>query len=216
MLRENGMKAPRYSKAALHRTLQCCAAAIVVCVLVVGFASTRRTAAQHRNDLAAQRVQAARSRLDAANEHRTLIDKYRDRYQQLVREGLLVRFDRAVAGDWFEAALSARSSATIDGYVIGKDALYAGPGTAELSAFRVVSHRLEFNATAADEDEFADLMNAIEKRVPGTTAQEACTVTRNRRSSGDVEDLGVHCALIWYEFAPRNTELTANQQGTSG
>src|SRR5258706_3413970 len=211
MLRENGMKAPRYSKAALHRTLQCCAAAVVVCVLAVGFASTRRTAAQHRNELAAQRVQAARSRLDKANEHRVLIDKYRDRYQQLVREGLLVRFDRAVAGDWFEAALSAGNSATIDGYVIGKDAQYTGPDIAELSAFRVVSHRLEFNATAADEDEFADLMNAIEKRVPGTTAQEACSVTRDRQSSGDAEALALHCALVWYEFAPSNTELTASQ-----
>jgi hypothetical protein len=210
------MKAPRYSKAALHRTLQCCVAAIVICVLAVGFSSTRRTAAQHRNELAAQRVQAARSRLDRANEHRVLIDKYRDRYQQLVREGLLVRFDRAVASDWFEAAINARNGARIDSYVVGKDALYAGPDTAELSAFRVVSHRLEFNATAADEDEFADLMNTIEKRVPGTTAQEACSVARDRQSSGDAEALALHCTLVWYEFAPSNTELTANQAGTSG
>jgi len=210
------MNAPRYSKAALHRTLQCCVAAIVVCVLAVGFSSTRRTAAQHRNELAAQRVRAARTRLNLANEHRVLIDTYQNRYQQLVREGLLVRFDRAVAGDWFEAALSARSRATIDGYVIGKDALYAGPDTAGLSAFRVLSHRLEFNATAADEDEFADLMNSIEKRVPGTTAQEACSVVRDLESSGDPEALALHCALVWYEFAPSNTELTANQSGTSG
>jgi hypothetical protein len=209
------MKAPRYSKAALHRTLQCCAAAIVVCILTLGFASTRRTAAQQRNDLAAQRVRAARARLDLANEHRVLIDKYRDRYQQLVREGLLVRFDRAVASDWFEAAINARNRVRIDRYVVGKDALYAGPDTAGLSAFRVVSHRLEFNATAADEDEFADLMNSIEKRVPGTTAQEACSVTRDP-SSGDAEELALQCALIWYEFAPSNTELTANQSGTAG
>ena len=204
------MKAPRYSKSALHRTLQCCAAAIVVCILAAGFASTRRTAAQQRNELAAQRVRAARARLDLANEHRVLIDKYRDRYQQLVREGLLVRFDRAVASDWVEAAINARNRVRIDRYVVGKDALYAGPDTAELSAFRVVSHRLEFNATAADEDEFADLMNSIEKRVPGTTAQEACSVARDR-SSGEAEELALHCALVWYEFAPSNTELTANQ-----
>jgi hypothetical protein len=209
------MKAPRYSKAALHRTLQCCAAAIVVCILAVGFASTRRTAAQQRNELAAQRVRAARARLDLANEHRVLIDKFWDRYQQLVREGLLVRFDRAVASDWFEAAINARNRVRIDRYVVGKDALYAGPDTAGLSAFRVVSHRLEFNATAADEDEFADLMNSIEKRVPGTTAQEACSVARDR-ASGDAEELALHCALVWYEFAPSNTELTANQSGTSG
>lgn len=211
MLRENGMRAPRYSKAALHRTLQCCAAAIVVCVLAAGFVSTRRTAAQQRGERAAQRAQTAKSRLDTANQHRILIDKYRDRYQELVREGLLVRFDRAVASDWFEAAIGANNGARIDGYVIGKDALYAGPGTAELSAFRVVSHRLEFNAAAADEDEFADLMNSIQKRVPGTTAQEACSVTRDRQSSGDAEALALHCALIWYEFAPSNTELTASQ-----
>jgi hypothetical protein len=209
------MKAPRYSKAALHRTLQCCAAAIVVCILALGFASTRRTAAQQRNELAAQRVRAARARLDLANEHRVLIDKFWDRYQQLVREGLLVRFDRAVASDWFEAAINARNRVRIDRYVVGKDALYAGPDTAGLSAFRVVSHRLEFNATAADEDEFADLMNSIEKRVPGTTAQEACSVARDR-ASGDAEELALHCALVWYEFAPSNTELTANQSGTSG
>jgi t-SNARE complex subunit (syntaxin) len=205
------MRTPRYSKAALHRTLQCCAAAIVVCVLAVGFVSARRTAAQQRGERAAQRAQTAKSRLDIANQHRILIDKYRDRYQELVREGLLVRFDRAVASDWFEAALSAKNGARIDGYVIGKDALYAGPGTAELSAFRVVSHRLEFNATAADEDEFADLMNSIQKRVPGTTAEEACSVTRDRQSSGDAEALALHCALVWYEFAPSNTELTASQ-----
>ena len=205
------MRTPRYSKAALHRTLQCCAAAMVVCVLAVGFVSARRTAAQQRGERAAQRAQTAKSRLDAANQHRILIDKYRDRYQDLVREGLLVRFDRAVASDWFEAALTAKNGARIDGYVIGKDALYAGPGTAELSAFRVVSHRLEFNATAADEDEFADLMNSIQKRVPGTTAEEACSVTRDRQSSGDAEALALHCALVWYEFAPSNTELTASQ-----
>ncbi len=210
------MKAPRYSKAALHRTLQYCAAAIVVCILAAGFASTRRTAAQHRNELAAQRVRAARTRLNLANEHRVLIDTYQNRYQQLVREGLLVRFDRAVASDWFEAAIDARNGARIDSYVVGKDALYAGPDTAGLSAFRVLSHRLEFNATAADEDEFADLMNSIEKRVPGTTAQEACSVVRDRQSSGDPEALALHCALVWYEFAPSNTELTANQSGTSG
>ena len=210
------MKAPRYSKASLHRTLQCCAAAVVICLLAAGFVSTRRTAAQHRNELAAQRVRAARTRLDLANEHRVLIDKYRDRYQQLVREGLLVRFDRAVASDWFEAAINVRNGARIDSYVVGKDALYAGSDTAGLSAFRVVSHRLEFNAIAADEDEFADLMNTIEKRVPGTTAQEACSVVRDRQSSADAEELALHCALIWYEFAPSNTELTANQSGTSG
>jgi hypothetical protein len=212
MLREDGMKAPRYSKAALHRTLQCCAAAIVVCVLAAGFASARRTAAQHRNDLAAQAVRAARARLDRANEHRELIDKYADRYRQLVREGLLVRFDRAVASDWFEAAIDAGSGARIDSYVIGKDALYMGSAAAELTAFRVVSHRLEFNAAAADEDEFADLMRSIERRVPGTTAQEACSVTRDR----DSNELASHCALVWYEFAPSNTELTADQAGTSG
>jgi hypothetical protein len=184
---------------------------MVVCVLAVGFVSARRTAAQQRGERAAQRAQTAKSRLDIANQHRVLIDKYRDRYQDLVREGLLVRFDRAVASDWFEAALSAENGARIDGYVIGKDALYAGPGTAELSAFRVVSHRLEFNATAADEDEFADLMNSIQKRVPGTTAEEACSVTRDRQSSGDAEALALHCALVWYEFAPSNTELTASQ-----
>lgn len=210
------MKAPRYSKAALHGTLQCCAAAIVVCILAAGFASTRRTAAQHRNEVAAQRVRAARSRLDLANEHRALIDQYRDRYRQLVREGLLVRFDRAVAGDWFEAAINTGKGARIDSYVIGKDALYAGSDTAGLSAFRVVSHRLEFKATAADEDEFADLMNSIEKRVPGTTAQEACSVARDRQSSDDGDELALQCALIWYEFAPSTTELTANQPGSSG
>jgi hypothetical protein len=210
------MRSPRYSKAALRRTLQFCAAATSLCVLAAGFAGTRRTAAEHRNELAAQLVRAARTRLDLANEHRALIDRYRDRYQQLVREGLLVRFDRAVAGDWFEAAINAGNNAHIDSYVVGKDAPYAGSGTAELSAFRVISHRLEFNATAADEDEFAGLMNSIEKRVPGTTAQEACSAVRERQPTGDADELSLHCALVWYEFAPSNTELTASESGTSG
>ena len=208
------VKTSRYSKAALSRALQWCVASVLVCVLAIGFVSTRRTAAQHRNDLAEQRVRNARTRLDRASEHRLLIDTYRDRYEQLVREGLLVRFDRAVAGDWFEAAIRGRHAALIDDYMIGKDALFAGPQTAELSAFRVVSHRLDFRATASDEDEFADLMNSIEKRVPGTTAQEACSVTRMSESSGGDGALSLHCTLVWYEFAPSNTELAANQSGS--
>jgi hypothetical protein len=195
-------------------TLQWCAASVVVCAIAVGFASTRRTAAQHRNELAAQDVQAARSRLETANAHRVLIDDYGDRYAQLVREGLLIHFDRAIASDWFETALRARRGAEIDDYVIGKDALFGGSEAAELTAFRIVSHRLDFSATAADEDEFADLMNFIGKRLPGTTAQEACSVARNRESRNFAAALSLHCALVWYEFAPSNTELTASQSGT--
>ena len=209
------MKSPRYSKVALLRTLLLCAAVLVACLLAVGFVSTRRTASLQRNESAEQRVRVARARLDKANEHQLLIDTYRNRYEQLVREGLTVRFDRAVAGDWFEAATRAKRGTLIDSYVIGKDALFAGPETAELTSFRLVSHRLDFSASAADEDEFADLMSAIEKRLPGTTAQEACSVTRNRRSTEDVAMLALHCALVWYEFAPSNTELTPNQAGGS-
>ncbi len=207
------MKSPRYSKEALQSTLRICAAAVVVCVLVVAYVRARRTAAQHRNEFAELSVRNARARLDRANEDRTLIDAYRDPYEQLVREGLAIRFDRAVAGDWFDAAIRTRRGGTIDNYVIGKDALFAGPEIAELTAFRVVSHRLEFKATAADEDEFANLMNSIEKRVPGTTAQEGCSVVRNYVAPV-AEALELHCALVWYEFAPSNIELTANEPGT--
>jgi hypothetical protein len=212
--REKSLKSPRYSKTALKRTLQCCAASVVVCVLAVGFASTRRTDAQHRNDLASQHVQMARSRLGIANDHRVLIDDYGHRYAQLVREGLLIHFDRAVASDWFETALQARHGAVIGDYVIGKDALFDGSETAGLTAFRIVSHRLDFSATAADEDEIADFMGSIEKRLPGTTAQEACSIARNSQSRDNAEALSLHCALVWYEFAPSNTELTASQSGS--
>jgi hypothetical protein len=207
------VKSPRYSKTALKMTLQWCAASVVVCAIAVGFASTRRTAAQQRNELAAQHVQMARARLNTANEHRVLIDDYADRYAQLVREGLLIHFDRAVASDWFETALRGRRGAVIDDYVIGKDALFGGSESAELTAFRIVAHRLDFSATAADEDEFADLMNSIEKRLPGTTAQEACSVARSRESHDTAASLSLHCALVWYEFAPSNTDLTASQSG---
>ena len=101
------MISSRYSKAALKTTLQLCLGALAACVLVVAFINGRSAAAQRRYDLAEQRVQSARSRLERANEHRALIEEYQSRYRQLVREGLMVRFDRAVAGDWFEAAIRA-------------------------------------------------------------------------------------------------------------
>jgi hypothetical protein len=207
------MNRPRYSKAALKTTLQSCTVLVIVCVLLVGYMSTRRTAAQHRDELAEHHVQNARARLERANEHRELIEKYQDRYNQLVREGLKVRFDRAVAGDWFEAAIPAMAFGAIDYYVIGKNTPYAGPETVQLTAYRVVLHRLEFTATVADEDEFADLMSSIEKRLPGTTAQEACSLIRNRQPSGGVESLAAHCGLIWYEFTPGDTDLTADASG---
>ncbi len=208
------MKSSRYSEKALKTTLQLCAGAVVVCLMAVGFASARRATAQHRSELAAQSVRTARTRLERANEDQALIDGYRDRYERLKREGLTVRFDRAVAGDWFEAAIRARHGGMIDSYAIGKDALFAGPEAAGLTAFRVVSHRIDFNATVADEDEFADLMASIETHLPGTTAQEACSAARNSLSRDVAAALNLRCALVWYEFAPSNLDLTANEAGT--
>jgi hypothetical protein len=207
------MKSPRYSKIALAAALKYCAAAVVVCAVLVGFMNTRRAAAERRNVLAAQLIQDARARLDRANEHRALIETYRDPYDRLVREGLVERFDRAAAGDWFEAAIRARGAGTVDGYVIGKDTPYSGAESAELTAFRIVSHPLEFSAKVLDEDEFVALLTSIETQVPGTTAEEACSLTRNREP-GEVAPLTARCALIWYEFAPTTIGLTANAAGT--
>jgi hypothetical protein len=207
------MNSSRYSKAALRTTLQLCTGAVVVCALAAAFMNQRRASAEHRYERAEQRIHSARSRLERAKDHRALIDKYQGRYDQLVREGLMVRFDRAVAGDWFEAAIPAKQFGAIDGYVIGKSAPYAGPETAELSAFRVVAHRLDFTGKVSHEDEFADLMSTLEKRVPGITAQEGCSLTRNRESGTDAERLAVSCALIWYEFTSDKADLAANSPG---
>jgi hypothetical protein len=204
------MKSPRYSKAALQITLQLCVASIVVCALMVGSMSTRRAAAERRSLLADQEIQNARSRLERATDHRALIDKFADRYRQLVREGLNVRFDRAVAGDWFEAAIPTTAVGVVDGYVIGKNSPFSGPETADLTAFRVVSHRLDFSATVAHEDEFADLMTSIERHVPGTTAEEACSLTRNREWVVGARPLTVRCALVWYEFTTSSADPASN------
>jgi hypothetical protein len=208
------MKSRRYSQASLLATLRMCAGAVLVCALIVGFMSTRRAAAERRNEISAQRIREARGRLDRANESWTLVAAYANRYQELIREGLTARFDRAVAGDWFESALRARDLGVVDGYFIGKDVPYTGPESTGLTAFRIVSHRLEFTGTAADEDEVVDLMDSLENHVPGTTAQEACSLTRHRESNGGNELLELRCAMIWYEFAPNDNALTANLPST--
>ncbi|MDB6085706.1 MAG: hypothetical protein JWN43_3587 [Gammaproteobacteria bacterium] len=207
---------PRYSKAALTRTLQSCGALVAICVVMVGFMSARRTAAENRGMMGEQHIHDARARLDTANAHRDLLANYGSRYDQLIREGLTVRFDRAVAGDWFEAAIPRMIFGEIDGYVIGKNMPYAGPETAELSAFHVISHRLDFAATVADEDEFTGLMSSLGSRLPGTAAQEGCSLTRHRESrGGSVEPnggamLAARCVLIWYEFSAGNADVAAN------
>jgi hypothetical protein len=203
------MKSSRYSKAALNTTLYLCAASVLACALIVGYMSTRRAAAETRYQSADQRTRTAKGRLEQATEHHALIDKFQNRYRQLVREGLIVRFDRAVAGDWFEAAIPAMDFGEVDNYVIGKDAPFAGPETAELTAYRVVSHKLDFTANVAHEDEFAGLMTSIEKRVPGTTALEACSLTRSREGTIDAQPLSVRCALVWYEFTTSSADPAA-------
>jgi hypothetical protein len=207
------MISSRYTKAAFKTTLKFCSGALLACALIVAVMNHRRTAAEHRYEMAEQLVHTARARLDRANDHRALIEQYQNRYEQLVREGLTVPFDRAVAGDWFEAAIPPMELGGVDGYVIGKSTLFAGPETAGLTAFRVLGHRLDLTATVAHEDEFADLMDTLEKHVPGTTAQEGCSLTRNRESSGDTAALAVTCALIWYEFTNDRADLAANSAG---
>jgi hypothetical protein len=194
------MKRHRYSKASLRSTLLWCSAAVLACGLTAGFMNLWDARAAHQRELAAQGIHHARARIEQANAHRALIDQYKDRYASLLHEGLTVRFDRSVAGDWFDQAVRGVRSGVIGDYVIGKDIPYAGPETAQLAAFQVISHRLDFNATVADEDEFADLMGTIEKRVPGTTAQEACSLTRTLHSSDAEAELALHCSLVWYEF----------------
>jgi hypothetical protein len=162
---------------------------------------TRLTAAEHGNELAARHIRAGRGQLDSVNERRTLIGQYLGAYHRLVHEGSLQRFDRAAAGDWFEAAVSRLRALSVDSYVIGKDAPFAGAEAGELTAFRIVSHPLEFTATVENEDEFAELMRTIETQLPGTTAEEACSITRERNTSR-VEPLAVRCTVVWYEFAP--------------
>ena len=203
----------RYSQAALRTTLQLCAAAILVCVAAVGFTGSRRMAAEQRNQLGAEHIQSARERLARAAERLELIEKYQGRYRQLISEGVMVRFDRSVAGDWFDLALRGGHAGSVAEYTIGKDAPYAGPETTDLTAFRVVAHRLEFNAGTADEDEFVDLMSAIQKHIPGTTAQEGCSLTRNRAASDGAAQLTVKCALVWYEFSTSDSMLSAALAG---
>lgn len=195
------MRSRRYSKAALRGTLQLCAAAALICALAVGFMSTRRTAAELRNALGAQHIQSARGRLARANEQFELIEKYQARYRQLVNEGVMVRFDRSIAGDWFDMAIKKSRAASVDEYMIGKDVPYSGSETSDMTAFHVVAHRLEFSAGAADEDDFAQLMRSLQERVPGTTAQEACSLTRNHAAADGAPQLQVKCALVWYEFS---------------
>jgi hypothetical protein len=203
----------RYTAAALAATIRYCALALVVCTLFIGFMRARLHAAQYRNDLAAQHIRMARAHVDRANERRALTEKYLGAYKRLVREGSMQRFDRAAAGDWFEAAIRGAADGAVDGYVIGKDVPYAGAENAELTAFRIISHPLEFTAKVDDEDEFVELMKSIETRLPGTSAAEACSLSRDRESGLRLEPLAARCSVVWYEFAPADAALSANAPG---
>lgn len=202
----------RNTAAALAATIKYCVVALIVCILLIGIMRARRGAAEHRDELAAQHIRTARANLDRANERRTLTEKYLAPYNRMVHEGSMQRFDRAAAGDWFEAAIRGPQDGAVDGYAIGKDVPYAGEENAELTAFRIISHSLEFSAKVDDEDAFVDLMKSIETRLPGTSAAEACSLNRDRESGLSMEPLAVRCSVVWYEFAPADAALSANAQ----
>jgi hypothetical protein len=203
----------RNTAAALSAAFKYCVAALVVCILLIGIMRARRSAAEHRDELAAQHIKIARASLDRANERRSLTEKYLAPYTLMVHEGSMQRFDRAAAGDWFEAAIRGPKDGTVDGYVIGKDVAFVGAENAELTAFRIISHPLEFTAKVDDEDEFVDLMKSIETKLPGTSAAESCSLSRDRESGLSMEPLAVRCNVVWYEFAPPDAALSANAQG---
>jgi hypothetical protein len=206
-------KSARYTAAALAATIKYCVAALIVCILLIGIMRARRSAAEHRDALAAQHIRGARQHLDRANERRALTEKYLAPYNRLVHEGSMQRFDRAAAGDWFEAAIRGPEDGAVDGYVIGKDVPYAGAENAELTAFRIISHPLEFTAKVDDEDEFVELMKTIETRLPGTSAAESCSLSRDRESGLRIAPVDARCSVIWYEFAPNDAALSANALG---
>lgn len=204
----------RNTAAALAATLKYCVVALLVCILLIGIMRTRRSAAEHRDALAAQQIRIARTNLERANLRRALTEKYLVAYNRMVHEGAMQRFDRAAAGDWFEAAIRGAPDGLVDGYTITKDVPYAGAENAGLTAFRIVTHPLEFTAKVDDENEFVDLMRSIETRLPGTSAAESCSLSRERESGLSAEPLAVRCNVIWYEFAPSGATLSANAAGT--
>lgn len=208
----SGTQSSRNTAAALAATIKYCVAVLIVCILLIGIMRARRSVAEHRDELAAQHIRSARDSLDRANERRALTQKYLAPYNRLVQEGTMQRFDRAAAGDWFEAAIRGPEDGAVDGYMIGKDVPYAGTESAELTAFRIISHPLEFTAKVDDEDEFVALMKSIEARLPGTSAAEACSLSRDRESGLSVEPLAVRCSVVWYEFAPAGAAVSANAQ----
>lgn len=204
----------RNTAAALAATLKYCVIALIVCILLIGMMRARRSAAEHRDELAAQHIRVARANLDRANERRALTEKYLAPYNRMVHAGSMQRFDRAAAGDWFEAAIRGAEDGAVESYMIGKDVPYAGAENTELTAFRIISHPLEFTAKVGDEDEFVDLMKSIETRLPGTSAAESCSLSRDRESGLKVEPLAVKCNVVWYEFAPPDAALSANAGGS--
>jgi hypothetical protein len=209
----SAIKNSHYSAAALAATIRYCAVVLAVCALLIGFTRARLHLAEQRNDLAAQLIRMARAHVNRANERLELTEKYLIAYERLIQEGSMQRFDRAAAGDWFEAAIRGPQEGAVDGYVIGKDVPYAGVETAALTAFRVVSHPLEFTAKVADEDEFVELMKSIETRLPGTSAAEACSLGRDRESGLRIAPLAARCSVVWYEFTPADAALSANVPG---
>jgi hypothetical protein len=209
----NITQSSRNTAAALAATIKYCVAALIVCILLIGIMRARRGAAEHRDDLAAQHIRIARANVDRANERRSLTEKYLAAYNRMVHEGAMQRFDRAAAGDWFEAAIRGANDGAVDHYVIGKDVPYVGAENAELTAFQIISHPLEFTAKVDDENEFVDLMKSIEARLPGTSAAEACSLNRDRESGLSMQPLAVRCNVVWYEFARTDGALSANAQG---
>jgi len=57
-------------------------------------------------------------------------------------------------------------------------------------------------------------MKSIEARLPGTSAAEACSLSRDRESGLKIEPLALRCNVVWYEFAPPDAALSAKAGGT--
>jgi hypothetical protein len=199
----------RNTKASLTAFLRGCAALLAVFALLAYGAHVRdRRSALQEQQIEVQ-LMSARARLRDTDEKVKTVRTYIDRYQDLRQNGVLVPVDRAVNGDWFDAAITALRGGAVDSYVIGREQAFTGGELTGLTAYRVVSRRLDFKAAVRHEDEFAELMSTLAAKLPGIATFEGCALTLDTRNDASVHGLAASCGIVWYEYYKSDSDVAS-------
>lgn len=172
------------------------AAALVFAALLLSMTGKALEAARDRHERQRQVLVGEQRRVHKAGDEKALIERYRESYIKLARQGFIGEEQRI---EWVDGLRSANFALKLFGidYAIGPQTAYAEPYVA-VPGLTLRESVMRVSLKLLHEEDLLRFFEYLEGRQLGVFHPRRCVVTRLQASPGaDGPNLDANCELAW-------------------